>query len=73
MKSKTKGIPLNVKANEVAELRATVDLASGKVTVSMLGETVETTLTRKLDSIAWVGYCINSVTSDFSTIAIAGE
>ena len=39
----------------------------------MLGETVETTLTRKLDSIAWVGYCINSVTSDFSTIAIAGE
>ena len=73
MKSKTKGIPLNVKANEVAELRATVDLASQKVSVSMLGETVETTLTRKLDSVAWVGYCIQSVTSDFSTIAIVGE
>ena len=73
LESKVKGIPLKVKANEVAELRATVELATGKVTVSMLGETVEATLTRKLDAVAWVGCCIHSVTSDFGTIAIEGE
>ena len=36
----------------------------------MLGKSVEATLTRRLEAITWLGYCINSVTTDFGRIEI---
>ncbi|MFW6161635.1 MAG: PQQ-binding-like beta-propeller repeat protein [Planctomycetota bacterium] len=70
LKSKAHGIPLQPKANETAELRVTVDLDAQKVTVSMLGKTAEAKLPQRLETIAWVGHCIHSVTTDFSRIDI---
>ena len=63
--------PLGVKANEVAEVHVVVDLDAQKVTVTMLGETVEAPLERKLDAITWVGCCVASVTSDFGRIEVS--
>jgi hypothetical protein len=65
--------PLKVKANEVAELHVVVDLETQKATVTMQGETVEAPLNRRLDALTRVGYCIASVTSDFSKIEVSGE
>jgi hypothetical protein len=65
--------PVAVKANEVAELHVAVDLEGQKATVTMLGETVETPLERRLDGITWVGCCLTSVTTEFSPIEIEGR
>ena len=73
LKGKAASRPLDVKANEVAELHVVVDLATQKVTVAMHGETIEATLTRRLDAITWVGCSLTSVTTDFSPIEIAGQ
>ncbi|MFH1923972.1 MAG: PQQ-binding-like beta-propeller repeat protein, partial [Planctomycetota bacterium] len=65
--------PIDVKANEVAELHVIVDLDTQKVTATMHGETVEAPLERQLDAVTWVGCCVTSVTSDFSPIEVTGE
>ena len=62
--------PIDVKANEVAEICVTVDLEAQKVAATMLGATVEASLERKLDAVAWVGCCLTSVTTEFSPIEV---
>jgi hypothetical protein len=73
MTAEPTAIPLVVKANEVAELSVVVDLATQKVTVSMLGKSVEAVLEKPLDAITWVGHAVASVTTDFSLITVEGE
>jgi outer membrane protein assembly factor BamB len=71
--SRGKSKKVDVKADEVAELRATVDLESQTITASMLGETLEVPLERPIDSVTWAGYGIASVTTDFGPMEIAGD
>jgi len=61
------------KVHQVLELSATVDLETKKVTVTVLGQTVEAVLDRPLKSIAYVGYCIHSVASEFGPVTIEGK
>ncbi|HUT32468.1 MAG TPA: PQQ-binding-like beta-propeller repeat protein [Planctomycetota bacterium] len=61
------------KVNQVLELSATVDLDTRKVTVTVLGRTVEAVLDRPLKSIAYLGYCIHSVASEFGPITVEGK
>jgi outer membrane protein assembly factor BamB len=65
--------PLKVKANEVTEVHVVVDLETQRVTVTTEGETVAAPLNRKLDAVTWFGYCVASVTSDFSKIEVSGD
>jgi hypothetical protein len=65
--------PVDVKANEVAELDVVVDLEAQRASVTMLGETVEAPLEKPLDAITWVGCCLTSVTSEFSPIEMTGQ
>ncbi len=70
MKGQSKSTPVDIRANEVAEMDITVDLDSQKVAVTMHGQTVEAPLARRLDAITWLGYVISSVNADFSQIEI---
>jgi len=60
----------DLKANEVTDVRVVADLAAQKVTLSARGQTLEAPLARRVDAIHWIGYCVSSVTSDFSVIEI---
>ena len=71
--AKSVSTPVDVKANEVAELRVVVDVEARKVTVTMHDASIEVTLDRPLETINWVGCCITSVTTDFAAIEISGE
>jgi hypothetical protein len=62
-----------LKANVVTQLDVVVDLASQKVTLSAVGETIEAPLDPRVDSIAWVGCAVQSVDADFSAVEINGE
>jgi hypothetical protein len=62
-----------LKANHVTELTIVADLAAQKVTLTAGGQTVEMPLAGRLDSIQWTGYCVSTVTSDFSEIEMSGE
>jgi len=73
MKGQSKSTPVDVKANEVAEMDVVVDLDSQKVMVTMHGQTVEAPLARRLDAVTWLGYLISSVDADFSQIEITGQ
>jgi len=63
----------DLKADKVTELTVVVDLDAQKVTLSAVGETIEAAITSRLASISWIGYCVQSVTSDFSPVEVAGE
>jgi len=71
MKGQSKSMPVDIKANEVAEMDIVVDLDSQRVAATMHGQTVEAPLTRRLDAITWLGYLISSVDADFSQIEIS--
>jgi hypothetical protein len=73
MKGQSKSTPVDIKANEVAEMDITVDLDSQQVTVTMHGQTVEAPLARRLDAITWLGYLISSVDADFTQIEITSQ
>lgn len=64
--SKTAG----VNSDEVAELRVSVNLENQTVSVTMHGQTLEAPLRHRLEAITWVGYCLTSVTTDFSPLEI---
>ncbi len=61
---------VGVNSDEVAELQATVDLESRKVTASIHGESIEMPLERPIESITWVGVCLTSVTTDFGPVEV---
>jgi outer membrane protein assembly factor BamB len=67
---KSVGTPITIKAKEVTDMKVTVDLQQQTVSVTMLGETLEAPLERKLETIRWVGYVISSVPADFSPVEI---
>ncbi len=70
---KSKSLPADVRSDEVAEIRVSVDLDEQTVSLTMKGETLSAPLARGLDSISWVGCCVASVTSDFSPVEVSGE
>jgi hypothetical protein len=61
------------KTGEVIDLSVSVDLKNQTVTMNILGQTVEAPLERKLDAVSYVGYCVTTVTSEFSPIEISGK
>ncbi len=63
----------DLKANVETLLEVAVDLASQKVTLSAVGETIEAQLDPPLKSIAWVGCGVQSVNADFSPVEMSGE
>ncbi len=72
-KKGSKSARVEVVANEVVELVATVDLKEKKVTTTMSGVTVEAPLALPIDGITWIGYWLDSVDADFGPIEIRGE
>jgi hypothetical protein len=72
LNGQSKSAPVDVKANEVAELHVVVDFGSQTATVTMHGQTLEAPLARRLEAVTWVGCCVTSVTSDFSPVDITG-
>lgn len=72
---KPRGTPqkADLKANVETSLDVAVDLASQKVTLTAVGETVEGQLDPPIKSIAWIGCGVQSVDADFSAVEISGE
>jgi len=70
LKGSSKSAPVDVKADEVAEIQVVVDLEGQKVAVTMHDETLEAPLATRLEAVTWFGYSITSVTSDFSSIDV---
>ncbi|MHC4401585.1 MAG: outer membrane protein assembly factor BamB family protein [Planctomycetota bacterium] len=70
---KSKSAPVDVRANEVAELRVVVDLGQQKIAATMNDRTVEAPLERRLETVTWIGCCVATVEADFSPIDVAGE
>ena len=70
---KTASGAIEPKVNQELELAATVDLTAGRVTLTVLGQTVTANLDRPLKSIAYVGYCVHSVASEFSPLVTEGK
>jgi len=66
----SKSVPVDVRANEIAELTVVVDLERQQVRVTMHGQTVQAELERKLDAVSWVGCCVTSVSADFGPIEV---
>jgi hypothetical protein len=50
-----------------------VDLDAQKVSMTIHGETLEAKLDRRLAAVNFVGYCVNSVIAEFSTIELSGR
>jgi len=61
--------PAKVPVNETIELVATIDLERQTVTMTVLGQSVERRLERRIERITHVGYVVQSVTSEFGPIA----
>ena len=55
------------------DLRVAVDLGTQKVTMTVLGQTVEAPLEPRMDAITFVGYCVHSVATEYSRIEIKGQ
>jgi len=72
-KGKTALQRADVKANVVTEMEVVVDLDRQKVTLAMLGQTVEAPIAPRLEAVAWVGYCVSTVACEFGPIEIAGD
>lgn len=72
---KPRGTPqkADLKANVETSLDIAVDLASQKVTLTAVGETVEAAFDPPIKSIAWIGCGVQSVDADFSPVEISGE
>jgi len=71
LKGNTTSTRIESKVKTPIDLTVTYDPGTGKVTSSLLGETTETTLKKGPKRIAWVGYVLNSVSSEFGKIEIA--
>jgi hypothetical protein len=69
----SKSAPADVKSDETAEIIVLVDLKEQTVSMTMKGETLSAKLDRPMESVTWVGCCLTSVTTDFSTIDISGQ
>lgn len=69
----SKSAPADVKSDDLAEIHVVVDLETQAVSMTMKGETLSADLQRPLDTITWVGCCLSSVTTDFSSVDVSGE
>jgi len=70
-KSATEPAPTEV--SKVMDCVVAVDLATQKVRMTMLGQTLEAELLRPLARIAYVGYAVNSVAAEFGRVEVTGE
>ena len=61
------------KVNEITDVLVTVDLTTQQVTLTVHGQTIAAKLDRPLKAIKFIGYCANSVASEFSPVEITGE
>ena len=59
--------------DETADVVVVVDLAAQKVSLTIHGRTVETKLDHRLSAIKFIGYCANSVASEFSAVETSGQ
>jgi len=64
---------LEARVNETVEVTVAVDLAAQTVRMTLHGQTVEAKLDRRLSAIKYIGYCANSVVSEFSKVEITGQ
>ncbi len=64
---------LDAKVDETCDVVVAVDLSTQQIAMTIHGQAIETKLDRRLDSIKFVGYCANSVTSEFSAIDVSGQ
>ena len=71
--AKTTVLNLDAAVNEMCDVQVTVDLAAQSIAVNLHGRTVEAKLTRRLDTIRYVGYCVNSVSAEFSPLKISTD
>lgn len=68
--AKAQSVRVEARANEVVELRVTVDLAERRITASLGAQTVEAPLTLPLDAIGWVGPSVSTVDAEFGPVVI---
>ena len=71
LKAKSTSQPMQVRANEIADMTVIIDLDAQTVSVTMNDVTAEAALARRLENISWVGYAISSVDAEFSPIEIS--
>jgi len=62
-----------VDVSKPLDMTVVYDPQDGRVTMTALGQTATTTLTRKLKTITHVGYAVHSVAADFGRITIHTE
>ncbi|MCY2987290.1 MAG: PQQ-binding-like beta-propeller repeat protein, partial [Planctomycetota bacterium] len=62
---------LELDESKVYEIRVTVDLVAGQVTMRIDGTTLTATLEQRLENISWVGYETLNAATDFSPLEIS--
>jgi outer membrane protein assembly factor BamB len=64
---------VDVAVDETVDVTITVDLEGQKVIFAAKGETIEAALVRPMKQVAFVGYCVDNATADFSPIEVSSQ
>lgn len=64
---------VEIATGQTVDVTLTVDLAKQTVTMSTLGQTLQAPLQRRLQSVTFVGYCVDNAVVDFTPLDVQGE